>query len=149
MKNINTMSGYSKIPLTVEYSSWTKMSKEQLDLYHKEQRVFESFLNMCRGYLDGVKPCKLYTVKYQKSFLRKHFNKLYVDYSIYYGTIFSAYTQYGVKQIDSNFCHQIQILGNSECLFTFDELKECILRQPNLHPIIRNNLYNNLMNYVK
>ena len=86
----------------------------------------------------------------------ENIDDLYVDQAMSYGGyFFSAYTPYGIKQIDSDFCHRIQNIGTDntytsrreEREYTKEDpekLRNDILDNQHLHPCIIENLLQNL-----
>jgi hypothetical protein len=151
-KNVQKLSGYSKLPeYPYEWDQW-KLTLKEKEEHWKIMRIHDMFFNMITGYIQGIPKCRVYSRNYQTRFLKKikyNISKIYFDYASSYISIpgfhsYNAFTRYGISQIDTAFAKEIQILGEEHCLFTADELEDCILRHPHLHPIIRNNLYSNL-----
>jgi hypothetical protein len=64
-----------------------------------------------------------------------------VDQSAY---VFAAYTSYGIKQIDSDFCKRIQELNEDP-----EVLKEETITNKHLHACIKENLLENLETATK
>jgi len=153
-KTIEDLPGYKKLP-KLEGLSRCKTT-EEFDEYRRIEKMHQAFCKMSSGLLEGIPKSKIYTKKYYISLCRKlnndenFFYKIYRDYAPYNVNIldrnfFSCYLHYGIQQIDNAFCEQIRKLGDDDCLFSYEELEECILRQPNLHPFIKSNLYYNLL----
>ena len=99
----------------------------------------------------GKKRTKLKSDAYYKEWIKNNnIEDAYYDQSFNYGIgVCSAYTSYGIKLIDSWLSKQIRLFGNEECEFTYNQLYNMILRNMNLHEVIKWNLIMNLKNYKK
>lgn len=102
------------------------------------------------GIFGKWKPCRILTPRKAAVWYRKlGHDKVYRDYApqqsaIYDRLITSFYTSFGISNIDSWFARQIQ---QGDVKKNFKLLKKAILTNPHLHPVIRNNLYQNLVTY--
>jgi hypothetical protein len=113
-------------------------------------RYKEMMFTCTEGVIFKYPKCKIYSEEFINRFIRRYgLDEIYRDYSPYYNKFYdrqihSFYTPYGISSIDSFICKEI-------CKEDVDveKWKEIILTQPNLHPIIRNNLYGNLVNMTK
>lgn len=62
--------------------------------------------------------------------------ELYLDYGMFSDTyIFAAYTPYGIKLMDAEYCRRI--IAGEDC-------SEEIKKNPHLHPVIKENLLHNI-----
>jgi hypothetical protein len=147
------ISGYHKLPIEPEWKGYCGfgMTKEEMDEYRIVARIREDFFKVCEGLISDAPRCKIYSNEFVNRFIRKFgIQNLYRDYAWNYFDhpsvqIFTSYLPYGIMGIDSAIAREIKRLGSEDCYFTYKELEECILRQMHLHPIIRNNLYSNLL----
>lgn len=121
--------------------------KDLLSRWRKFQNERNYEFAATSGIFRKLKPCKLMSVNKTNALYEKlGKDKVYQDYAPYYGTIFSCFTSYGVSNIDAWFAKQIH---GEKVKENFKYLKRAILTCPHLHPVIRNNLYQNLLNYVR
>lgn len=133
----------------ITVDSFFYLTREQKEQYWKEQREIEQEFNSKEGVLLGYPPCKIYTQEFIKRFFKIFGINFYYDYSPKYSvfgyrSISSFYTSYGIQQIDAWISKKIR-----EENIDVEDFKKRILTQPNLHPMIRNNLYYNLINLHK
>jgi hypothetical protein len=63
-------------------------------------------------------------------------------------SFFNSFLPYGIKKIDSWFCHRIREYGEEDARFDYTkkELEDMILTNPHLHEYIKANLVSNLQN---
>lgn len=134
---------------------WVKESRKNVAKAIEYQISWEQDMKRTAeaGMIDKLPRCKLWSKKYTTDWLKKN-NPMdhYYDYS---GknrivlpdlrTIESFFTPHGIQQIDSWIGNKLRTEENLDVKYW----REVILRQPNLHPVIRNNLYSNLMTISK
>jgi hypothetical protein len=124
-----------------------KKDKSLLDRWRKFQSERDYEFAATSGIFRKLKPCVIMTpTKTNKLYYKLGKDKVYLDYAPHYGAIFSCFTPYGISNIDAWFARQIQ---GEKVRENFKYLKRAILTCPHLHPVIRNNLYQNLLNYVR
>lgn len=110
-------------------------------------RYNEMMFTCKEGIAFDYPKCEIYSQLFINRFIKIYgLDNIYRDYAPHYNKfgnrqIHSFYTPYGISQIDSFICREIRKED-----IDIELWKEIILRQPNLHPIIRNNLYYNLIN---
>lgn len=112
-----------------------------------EKRRYDDMMFTCtKGVTFNYPKCKIYSQEFINRFIKRYgLDEIHRDYAPYYNRffdrkIYSFYTPYGISSIDGFIAKEI-------CKEDVDveKWKEIILTQPNLHPIIRNNLYGNLL----
>lgn len=134
----------------VSYEEAVNKGPKFLERWRTFQRDRDNEHAAMAGVYYKRKPCEIYTPAKNNALYKKiGHNRIYLDYApqsttVYDRTIASCYTPFGISAIDGWFAKQIQ-----SGAIPFRVLKKAILTNPHLHPVIRNNLYHNLLNYNK
>jgi hypothetical protein len=116
-------------------------SEESIKIRREKEVKFDAEI----GVFDQHKQCKIYSNEFIERYI-KLFGLTYIqsDYSIHSTkywprVITSFYTPFGISKIESHLIDRIINLNED-----IDTLSNIILTNPHLHPILRNNLYQNL-----